>query len=80
MILKYIGFIANSADYYKAWFCTISWADRIRLSGIFAIKTKYQPCAYVESIQTSFKIVICSKIGPKFDGLPTTDILPIPQM
>jgi len=34
----------------------------------------------IESIQASFKIVICSEIGPKFDGVQTTDILPESQL
>jgi len=32
---------------------------------------------YIESIRTSAKTVICSKISPKFDRVPTTDILPV---
>lgn len=30
---------------------------------------------FIEGIQTKFKIVICSKINPKFEGVLTTDIL-----
>jgi hypothetical protein len=29
-------------------------------------KAKYQPIADIESIRTSFKIVICSKFAPNF--------------
>ena len=28
---------------------------------------------FIESIRTLFKIVICSKISPEFEGVPTTD-------
>jgi len=31
---------------------------------------------FIESTRTSFKIVICSKISPEFEGVPTTDFLP----
>ena len=34
----------------------------------------------IESIRTSAKFVICSKINPKFDGVPTTDTLPLSQI
>lgn len=35
---------------------------------------------YIESIRTSAKFVICSKISPKFDGVPATDSLPQAQL
>ena len=32
---------------------------------------------YIEIIHTREKVVICSKISPKWDGLPITDFLPL---
>ena len=34
----------------------------------------------IESIRTSLKIVICSKLNPKFDGVPNTDRPNCPYM
>ncbi len=36
-------------------------------------------CRYIESIHNMRKPVISSEISPKFDGVPTACILPIPQ-
>jgi len=33
----------------------------------------------MEILSTSGKLVICSKISPMFDGVPTADFLPLSQ-
>jgi hypothetical protein len=74
-LIRYIGIV----EFYINDMCRFK---KKRKLDEFPIRRRFltvwiQPCNLwlIEIIRTSIKAVICSKINPKFDGIPATDFL-----
>jgi hypothetical protein len=73
--------LPESKDFSKPRSCDIINSGRLSKPVISdSISQMWHMFWYIESIHNMRKPVISSEISPKFDRVPTTDILPDPQL